>query len=98
MNRSGRTLPDVRKKPFLSPALLLAVGTLLAWFIVLTLVHPTYVIDERYHFAVIEQMARDRITLTPELPMLPGYHVITALGCRVFGVRLSVARGISTLF
>src|SRR5438874_8990053 len=76
-------------------ALWLALGNLVAWYVVLTIFLPRPVMDERVHFPIIARMVERGLTLSPKVPMLPGYHLLAAVVGKVLGAGLGVARGVS---
>ena len=71
---------------------LLALVPVLLWFLLLTLFHRDLVIDEYPHMNGIRHFAEGRWSLPPDLPMLPGYHVLMSLPSRLVGVHGTAVR------
>ncbi|MCG8408537.1 MAG: Dol-P-Glc:Glc(2)Man(9)GlcNAc(2)-PP-Dol alpha-1,2-glucosyltransferase [Phycisphaerales bacterium] len=75
----------------------IAIGSIVLWFCVLTILHPRAILDERQHHDVIQRFAQGDWRLPPDLPMLPTYHALAALASKVFGSGLTVARAVTSI-
>jgi len=88
----GLTSSRVRDSRRASVALLLAVGSVLAWLGVLTWLKPGEIADEHFHHVAAVQAAQGRWEAARSLPMLPAFHATAAVVVRVFGDDLLVMR------
>ena len=71
---------------------MLAVGSVVLFFVALSLLNPNPIVDEGLHLRVIQQFAGGDRSMPSFLPMLPTYHALLAGPARLFGANLFVAR------
>lgn len=92
--------PDVsrERRPSGRLSLALAIGSILLWFTVLSILNPAPIADEAgHHLHAVRQFYAGDWTWPERLPMLPTYHALAALACKVFGAKLLVLRGLSAV-
>lgn len=97
--RAWRTDPALHRTHTseLRRAGLLAVGSFVAWVIILTAFHPQPVVDEAKHLQIITRFCGGNWTVPPDLPMPATYHLLVSIPARVLGPSLVVVRGTSVL-
>jgi len=73
----------------------LAAGSVIVWFVLLTVLKPECVGDESRHLAVILSLARGEPVPPDYMPMLPAFHLAAAGLVRLCGPSLLVVRGLN---
>lgn len=81
----------------LARATSVAIGSVVLWFCILTILHPQPILDERQHHGVIQRFANGDWQTPSELPMPPTYHAMVALAGKAFGSGLPTARAITAI-
>lgn len=76
-------------------ALLVATGSVVGWWAVLTVVNPHCIADERIHYGIIAEILARQPLSTHLIPMLPVYHYLVAAPLMLLGNSLAAARAVN---
>jgi hypothetical protein len=78
-------------------ARVLAIATIVAWFIIVSIAKPARIQDEWTHTEVIAAVHAGDGSALRDIPMPPGFHLLAAGVTRVFGYALPVIRGLNAI-
>lgn len=76
-------------------ALLVALGSVVGWYVALAVVNPGLIADERIHFGLVEEILQGEALSTNLIPMLPAYHYAVAGATWLLGGSLNAARAVN---
>lgn len=97
MSVSQQTSAADARTRFLTPALILACGVVVAWCGVLIALKPDAIADERLHQPVIAGVAEGRWPPARALVMPPTYHALLGAASWLFGPSLAASRAMTAL-